>query len=108
MGRMIEKYLTSRKELKGVISLVDARHDPTDDDISMYQYLRYYDIPVLVVATKSDKIARGKWNQHESRIKKSLILISKTRFKCFLRKLSLARTQFGNGLKIGWVIRNGI
>ena len=33
-GRMIEKYLTSRKELKGVISLVDARHDPTDDDIS--------------------------------------------------------------------------
>ena len=71
-GRMIEKYLTSRKELKGVISLVDARHEPTDDDISMYQYLEYYNIPVLVVATKSDKIARGKWNKHESQIKKAL------------------------------------
>mgnify|MGYP000290863304 CR=1 FL=1 len=53
---MIEKYLTSRKELKGVIHWWMLGHDPTDDDISMYQYLRYYDIPVLVVATKSDKL----------------------------------------------------
>ena len=34
-GKMIEKYITSRRELKGVISLVDARHEPTDDDITL-------------------------------------------------------------------------
>ena len=97
-GRMIEKYLTSRKELKGVISLVDARHDPTDDDISVYQYLRYYDIPVLVVATKSDKIARGKWNQHESRIKKVLNFDQQDAFQMFS-----AQTKFGKDAIWQWI-----
>lgn len=71
-GQMIERYLTNRPQLKGVISLVDARHAPSDDDINMYNWLMYYDIPVLVVATKADKIAKGKWNKAESIIKKGL------------------------------------
>lgn len=71
-GQMIERYLTNRPQLKGVISLVDARHTPSDDDINMYNWLMYYDIPVLVVATKADKIAKGKWNKAESIIKKGL------------------------------------
>ena len=48
------------------------RHEPTQDDIQMYQFLKYYEIPVIVVATKADKIPRGKWNKHESMIKKAL------------------------------------
>lgn len=71
-GQMIETYLSTRDRLRGVILLVDARHDPSDDDISMHEWLSYYNIPMLVVATKSDKIARGKWNQAESRIRKGL------------------------------------
>ncbi|GKT02853.1 ribosome biogenesis GTP-binding protein YihA/YsxC [Furfurilactobacillus sp. WILCCON 0119] len=71
-GQMIETYLTSRPQLRGVVQLIDARHEPSDDDISMHEWLAYYDIPLLVVATKSDKIARGKWNQAESRIRKGL------------------------------------
>ncbi|TYC46571.1 ribosome biogenesis GTP-binding protein YihA/YsxC [Leuconostoc litchii] len=71
-GVMIEEYITSRKQLRGVISLVDARHEPSEDDISMYEWLHYYNIPILVVATKSDKISRGKFNKAESVIKKSL------------------------------------
>jgi GTP-binding protein len=73
-AQMIETYLTSRQTLKGVISLVDIRHEPTSDDISMYQYLKYYHLPVLVVATKGDKVPRGKWNQRLSRISKALEL----------------------------------
>lgn len=69
---MIEEYITSRKQLRGVISLVDARHEPSEDDISMYEWLHYYNIPILVVATKSDKISRGKFNKAESVIKKAL------------------------------------
>ena len=71
-GKMIEEYLTSRDNLRAVVSLVDLRHDPSADDVQMYEFLKYYEIPVIVVATKSDKIPRGKWNKHESAIKKKL------------------------------------
>lgn len=71
-GRMIEEYLTSRENLKAVVSLVDFRHEPSADDVQMYEFLKYYEIPVILVATKADKIPRGKWNKHESMIKKRL------------------------------------
>lgn len=71
-GKMIEEYLTSRDNLRAVVSLVDLRHDPSADDVQMYEFLKYYEIPVIVVATKADKIPRGKWNKHESAIKKKL------------------------------------
>ena len=71
-GKMIEEYLVTRDNLRVVVSLVDLRHEPTQDDIQMYEFLKYYEIPVIVVATKADKIPRGKWNKHESIIKKKL------------------------------------
>ena len=70
--KMIEEYLTSRDNLRAVVSLVDLRHDPSADDVQMYEFLKYYEIPVIIVATKADKIPRGKWNKHESAIKKKL------------------------------------
>jgi len=73
-GQMIETYLTQRDQLRGVISLIDARHEPTEADITMYQWLAYYNLPTLIVATKSDKITRSKWNQTISKIKKALDL----------------------------------
>ena len=71
-GKMIEEYLTSRENLRAVVSLVDFRHEPSADDVQMYEFLKYYEIPVILVATKADKIPRGKWNKHESMIKKKL------------------------------------
>ncbi|MFQ6173813.1 ribosome biogenesis GTP-binding protein YihA/YsxC [Streptococcus anginosus] len=71
-GKMIEEYLTIRENLRAVVSLVDFRHEPSTDDVQMYEFLKYYEIPVIVVATKADKIPRGKWNKHESVIKKKL------------------------------------
>ena len=71
-GKMIEEYLTSRETLRAVLSLVDLRHEPSADDVQMYEFLKYYEIPVILVATKADKIPRGKWNKHESMIKKKL------------------------------------
>jgi len=71
-GKMIEEYLTIRENLRAVVSLVDFRHEPSTDDVQMYEFLKYYEIPVIVVATKADKIPRGKWNKHESIIKKKL------------------------------------
>ena len=57
---MIESYLTTRQPLRGVVLLVDSRHEPTADDISMYQYLKYYQLRTLVVATKIDKTPKSK------------------------------------------------
>ncbi|MGY3742558.1 ribosome biogenesis GTP-binding protein YihA/YsxC [Leuconostoc inhae] len=71
-GHMIEEYITSRKQLRGVVSLVDARHEPSDDDVSMYEWLHYYNIPILIVATKSDKISKSKFNKYASNIKQTL------------------------------------
>ncbi|HJE26699.1 ribosome biogenesis GTP-binding protein YihA/YsxC [Limosilactobacillus pontis] len=71
-GQMIEQYLTQREQLRGVIQLVDARHVPTADDVSMYEWLDFYHIPTLVVATKCDKVKSNVWNRQESQIRKRL------------------------------------
>ena len=71
------------KVSKAVVSLVDFRHDPSADDIQMYEFLKYYEIPVIVVATKADKIPRGKWNKHESAIKKKLNFDKSDKFVVF-------------------------
>lgn len=82
-GKMIEEYLTTRENLRVVVSLVDMRHEPSADDVQMYDFLKYYDIPVIIVATKADKIPRGKWNKHESIIKKKLDFDKKDQFVVF-------------------------
>src|SRR5699024_9654182 len=51
-GAMIEAYIPEREALKAVIQLIDLRHKPTEDDILMYDFLKYYEIPVIVICTK--------------------------------------------------------
>ena len=75
-GKMIEEYITQRENLKLVIQLVDLRHQPTEDDVLMYNYLKHFDIPTLVICTKEDKIAKGKVQKHIKRIKVKLELES--------------------------------
>ncbi len=55
-GLMMEDYLVNRKNLKCVFMLVDFRHKLSNDDIMMYNFLKYYKVPVVIVATKTDKI----------------------------------------------------
>ncbi|MBQ6122606.1 MAG: YihA family ribosome biogenesis GTP-binding protein [Clostridia bacterium] len=56
---MIEGYLRRSEHLKRVFQLVDVRHAPTEDDQLMVEYLRHYDIPFTVVATKADKLSKA-------------------------------------------------
>ncbi len=56
-AEMIEGYLRGSDHLKRVFQLVDLRHEPTGDDQLMVEYLRHYDIPFTVVATKADKLS---------------------------------------------------
>lgn len=73
-GQMIESYFLERKQLKGALLIVDIRHKPTNDDVTMYDWFKYYEIPVIVIATKLDKIPRGKRDQHIKIIKTTLNL----------------------------------
>ena len=73
-GKMMEDYLESRQNLLCVIQLVDSRHEPTGQDRQMYDYLRYYGLSGVVVATKIDKLSKNELNKNLSVIRRSLEL----------------------------------
>lgn len=74
-GLMIEEYIKERKNLKCVFLLVDFRHKAQENDILMYNYLKYYNIPCVVVATKYDKIKASQKDKCEKLLKESLKLV---------------------------------
>ncbi len=68
---MIEGYLSGSENIRLALQLVDMRHKPSDDDVDMINYLRHYNMPVLVVCTKADKLSRNERN-------KAIPIISRT------------------------------
>lgn len=66
-GSMIENYLNTRENLVGILQLIDIRHKPTEQDVIMAEYLRHLGTPAYAIATKADKLGRGKQrtNAHE-------------------------------------------
>lgn len=68
-GAMIEEYCVKRTQLKMVFLLVDFRHKPTEDDCLMYNFLKHYNRPVTVIATKADKLK----NSERAKAKKLII-----------------------------------
>lgn len=71
-GQIIEEYLTNRENLKKVVLLVDSRHKPTEDDILMLNWIRYYGYNVTVVATKVDKLTKNELRKNEVIIRNAL------------------------------------
>ena len=74
MGLMIEEYLEKREERKRVFMLVDIRIKPTENDIMMYQFLKYYNINATIVLTKADKVSKSKRDRSIKIIKDTLNL----------------------------------
>ena len=74
-GMMIEEYLQKRKQLRRVFLLLDFRHKPTEDDLLMYKFLKYYSIPVTVIATKVDKVGSSKKDKNLKLMKDTLDLV---------------------------------
>lgn len=74
-GLMMEDYLMTREQLKRVFLLVDFRHKPTKDDVMMYNFLKHYDIPVTIVATKCDKVSKSHHLKQRNTIIKELELV---------------------------------
>lgn len=60
MGKMMDEYFTQRQTIRLVIQLIDGRHGPTEDDWDMIEYLDSLKMPLLMVATKFDKVPKSK------------------------------------------------
>jgi len=79
-GLMIEEYLKTRQSMKKVFLLVDYRHKPTEDDCLMYNFLKYYNIDVEVIATKFDKVNKNSRNKQDKLIIDSFNLTGENPF----------------------------
>ena len=71
-GLIIEEYLKSRENLKHVFMLIDYRHKPTEDDVLMYEFLKYYNLDITIVATKYDKVSKNSRIKQDKLIKDTL------------------------------------
>lgn len=76
-GLMIENFLKETKTLKLCFLLVDFRHKPTEDDVLMYNYLKYYNFKIKVIATKSDKVKNKDRKKNKEQILETLNITSK-------------------------------
>ena len=72
VGEFIEYYLQHRKEICLIIFLVDIRHDPTQNDFLMYDYVIRSGLPCMILANKADKIAKTKVDDTAKNIQKQL------------------------------------
>ena len=69
---MMESYLENREGLLKVIQLVDIRHKPSAQDVQMYDYLKYFNLDGIVVATKADKVSSNQRSKNILEIRKTL------------------------------------
>lgn len=73
-GKMIEDYLNKSNHLKVCFLVVDSRHNPTEDDVLMYKFLKHLKKEVVIIATKIDKISKNELIKNVNMIKKKLEL----------------------------------
>ncbi len=92
-GLMMEDYLINRKNLKCVFMLIDFRHKLTNDDIMMYNFLKYYKLPVVIVATKTDKIGVTLQQKQRNTILSDLDLVVGDEFVMFSNVTKIGKKE---------------
>ena len=83
LGLMIEEYLKNRENLAKVFLLIDYRHKPTEDDLIMYDFLKYYNLDIVIVATKYDKVSSNQKQKQDKLIKEAFKLNETDEFITF-------------------------
>jgi GTP-binding protein len=81
-GPMIETYLSSRTNLRGVILILDVRRTPCDEDKCMLDWLDSFSIPAIPIITKCDKVSRNE-KSRQSEMISQVLGVSKSRFTYF-------------------------
>mgnify|MGYP004632422279 CR=1 FL=1 len=77
-GKLIEKYLINSKKLRIIFLLVDIRHEPSQNDVDMYNWIFKYGFNPIIIATKLDKIKRSQIQKNTSIIRKKLKAVENT------------------------------
>lgn len=98
-GLMIEEYLEKREVLKRVFMLIDFRHKPSEDDVLMYNFLKYYNVPVTLVATKVDKISKNKQEKYLKIILATIDLVMGDDLVLFSSVTKLGKNQIINKIE---------
>ncbi|HHZ13271.1 MAG: ribosome biogenesis GTP-binding protein YihA/YsxC [Caldicoprobacterales bacterium] len=71
-GYMIETFLSSSPNLLGIIQLIDIRHNPTADDMTMLNWIEHYEMPLIILATKADKLGKTRIKPQIDKIRRKL------------------------------------
>ena len=98
-GKMIEEYIENRDSLKRVFMLVDFRIKPTQDDLLMYNFLKYYNLPVTIVATKVDKVSRNDREKQVKLINETLNVNEEDKLVLFSIKTKLGKAEIHNEIE---------
>lgn len=72
VGKFIEEYLFTRKNIVCIVLLIDIRHSPSENDIMMFNYIKSIDAPHIVLANKADKIAPTKVDSYVQDLRSNL------------------------------------
>jgi GTP-binding protein len=96
-GKMIETYFQNREQLRAALLIVDLRHPPTKDDCAMYGFLKHHNLPCIVIATKVDKIPKGKWQKHLKVTRETLQMDKED-------ELLLFSSETGEGKEQAWAV----
>ena len=73
-AKTLDQFFQNKDSIAHVFMLVDSRHDPTEDDVQMIEFLHYHTIPFTVTLTKADKLSRMKLKEHIKAIAADLYL----------------------------------
>ena len=92
-GLIIENYWKSRENLQRVFLLIDFRHKPTEDDLLMYNYLKYYNIPVTIICTKVDKVKKSNHQRNKNILLKELKIKDDTNIILFSTITKMGKTE---------------
>lgn len=73
-GPLIEDYLRQTASVRGVVQLMDIRHDPTPDDLALLDFLASLELPAVVVLTKADKLNTAAMTRRHTEMAEALEL----------------------------------
>ena len=96
LGLMIEEYIKNRKDLTKVFLLIDYRHKPMEDDIIMYDFLKYYNLDITIIATKYDKVPNNQKQKQDKLIKDAFKLSEEDSFIHFSSLTKKGREEVYN------------
>ena len=96
LGLMIEEYIKNRNNLTKVFLLIDYRHKPMEDDIIMYDFLKYYNLDITIIATKYDKVPNNQKQKQDKLIKDAFKLSEEDSFIHFSSLTKKGREEVYN------------